>query len=71
MLAGYRAVARLERDDTAEARILWHHIQFALFGLRFGPPRERSWVQQRLARLRAAADLFVAQPNARWIAKLA
>ena len=68
MLEGYRAVAPLEGDDTAEARILWHHIQLMLFTLRHGPPRERAWVARRLARLRDAIDIFLAAPRASWMA---
>lgn len=34
LLAGYREVARLDNDETAESRILWFHAQLALFGLR-------------------------------------
>jgi Ser/Thr protein kinase RdoA (MazF antagonist) len=39
MLAGYREVAPLTEDDTAEARILWRHLQMALYLL--GRPRSR------------------------------
>jgi aminoglycoside phosphotransferase (APT) family kinase protein len=34
MLAGYREVAPLEEDGSAEARILWCHLQLALVDLR-------------------------------------
>lgn len=33
VLAGYREIAPLVNDETAEARILWFYLQLALFGL--------------------------------------
>ena len=38
VLAGYRAVAPLDNDPAAEARIAWHHVQLALY---FHPARPR------------------------------
>lgn len=37
VLQGHREVAPLEDDTTAEARVLWSHLQLALFGLRHTP----------------------------------
>lgn len=50
VLAGYREIAPLVDDDTAEARILWFYLQLALFGL------TRKWMAesecaQRIERL--------------------
>jgi aminoglycoside phosphotransferase (APT) family kinase protein len=50
VLAGYREIAPLVDDDTAEARILWFYLRLALFGL------TRKWMAeseytQRIERL--------------------
>jgi hypothetical protein len=59
MLEGYRAVVPLPSDATAEARILWHHLLFAIFGLHCVPIQKRSWIEQRLVRLRAGIQDFL------------
>lgn len=69
MLAGYRAVAPLHTDAMAEARILWHHLQFAIYGLH-GGAWEQADVARRLQRLRYAVGRFVARPETRWMAEL-
>ena len=61
-LAGYRDVAPLDGDDTAEARVLWDHLCLALTTLRSPPRRENiSWARPpfaRLAELAAAAARY-------------
>jgi aminoglycoside phosphotransferase (APT) family kinase protein len=50
MLAGYREIARLPDDNTAEARILWYYLRLALFSLRRADTTE-SERHHRIARL--------------------
>jgi len=71
MLAGYRAVAPLPADTTAEARILWYHLYLAIVTLRYGPPRERAWTKQRIARLEISIERFLKDSRAHWITQLA
>ncbi|CAA9300030.1 MAG: hypothetical protein AVDCRST_MAG93-4525 [uncultured Chloroflexia bacterium] len=61
MLDGYRSVAEVPGEATAEARILWYHLAMAVWGLRFGPPRDGTWIANRLARLERQMQAFVAQ----------
>jgi aminoglycoside phosphotransferase (APT) family kinase protein len=70
MLEGYRTLARLDDDATAEARIVWHHLQLAIFGLRHGRRHGSAWTAERIARLQNDLDLLLAQPRTRWIGQL-
>ena len=70
MLEGYRMLAALDDDATAEARIVWHHLQLAIFGLRHDRQRGQSWNSERIARLQHDLDQLLAQPRTRWIARL-
>jgi aminoglycoside phosphotransferase (APT) family kinase protein len=71
MLAGYRATTPLPLDETAEARILWYHLYLAIVSLRYGPPRPRTWTEQRLARLESGIQRFLEHPTAQWMTQLA
>lgn len=48
VLAGYREIAPLEGDGTAEARIIWRHLQLALALLERGPLPDCSWAERPL-----------------------
>ena len=60
LLAGHREIAPMAHDATAEARILWCHLQLALYGIHAGwiPIDER---QRRLARLVRRTREFLAE----------
>jgi aminoglycoside phosphotransferase (APT) family kinase protein len=64
MLASYREVAPL--DETAEARILWRHLQLALLVLRRGPLPERSWAERPLAMLLEIMRFLIESPAEPW-----
>lgn len=66
MLAGYREVAPLERDDTAEARILWAHLQLALFLMRRQPQPGKSWAERPLTMVLETARFFLKLPPEPW-----
>jgi len=51
MLQGHRDVVSLDDDENAEARILWRHLQLALFTLPRGAEPGRSWAERPLAML--------------------
>jgi aminoglycoside phosphotransferase (APT) family kinase protein len=70
MLEGYRAVAPLDNNATAEARILWHHVQFAVFGLWKQQQRGQRWAHQQVERLKTNMQGFLALPTTQWIANL-
>jgi Ser/Thr protein kinase RdoA (MazF antagonist) len=46
MLSGYRELAPLPEDDTAEARILWRHLQISLYLLSRPPQPGLSWAER-------------------------
>ena len=71
MLAGYRPIARLDNDASAEARILWHHVVFTIFGLWKEQRRGPDWARERIGHLRQNMDRFLATRSACWIANLA
>ena len=66
LLAGYRDVAQLEGDETAEARILWRHLQLALFLLRREPLPGRSWAERPLAMLLEIMRFLIDSPPPPW-----
>jgi aminoglycoside phosphotransferase (APT) family kinase protein len=55
VVEGYRRVAPFDQDDTAEARILWDHLDLSRWRAIDREPRE--WRRSRLAR---ALELFAA-----------
>lgn len=66
MLAGYRAVAPLEDDVGAEARIVWRHAQMALNVLPRGAAPGLSWGERPLAWLLEIMRFFLDAPSDRW-----
>jgi aminoglycoside phosphotransferase (APT) family kinase protein len=70
MLAGYRTIACLDNDATAEARILWHHVVFTIFGVWRNQQRGPHWAHERVAHLQRNAETFLSAPTTRWIAEL-
>src|SRR5215212_10100763 len=66
MLAGYREVAPLTEDDTAEARILWRHLQMALYLLGRPPQPGRSWAERPAAMLLEVTRFFLGSPGRPW-----
>ncbi|MDP9237493.1 MAG: aminoglycoside phosphotransferase family protein [Chloroflexota bacterium] len=66
ILAGYREVAPLDRDESAEARVLWRHIQMVLYVLPRGATPGLSWVEHPLARLLEIARFFFDKAGGAW-----
>ncbi|MEO7910971.1 MAG: aminoglycoside phosphotransferase family protein [Roseiflexaceae bacterium] len=66
LLQGYREVATLDHEPTAEARILWRHLQLALLVLRRGPMPERSWAERPLAMLLEIMRFMIESPAGVW-----
>lgn len=46
---GYREIAPLDEDETAEARILWRHLQIAIWLMQRDPQPKRSWAERPFA----------------------
>jgi aminoglycoside phosphotransferase (APT) family kinase protein len=68
MLEGYRSVSPLEGDETGEARILWRHLQLALYLLGRAPMPGWSWAEQPLPMLLEVMRFFVDAPAGAWSA---
>ncbi len=68
VLAGYREIAALPDDATAEARILRYHLHFALVSVRDAPQPERSWGERPLGYLLAVVRFLLAAPGEPWAA---
>jgi hypothetical protein len=66
ILEGHRAVAPLDGDEGAEARILWRHLQFALQILPRGAAPGLSWGERPLAWLLEVMRFFQEAPAGRW-----
>ena len=66
MLEGYREVAPLPEDETAEARILWRHLQIALYLLGRPPQPELSWAERPAAMLLEIMRFFLGSPGRPW-----
>ena len=66
LLEGHRAVAPVDGDETAEARILWRHLQLALYLLRRPPQPGRSWAERPVAMLVEILRFFAGHPGGRW-----
>ena len=66
VLAGHREVAPLDADESAEARILWRHLQMVLAILPRGPTPGLSWGERPLAWLLEVARFFFDAPHGRW-----
>ncbi|MEO7909164.1 MAG: aminoglycoside phosphotransferase family protein [Roseiflexaceae bacterium] len=68
VLVGYREIAALPDDPSAEARILRYHLHFALLNLRNEPQPLRSWGERPLGYLLEIMHVLLAAPNSRWAA---
>jgi aminoglycoside phosphotransferase (APT) family kinase protein len=66
LLEGHRSFSPLPSDSTAEARILWRHVQHALFTPRRGPQPNHSWAERPLTMLVELARFFLAAPPGIW-----
>jgi aminoglycoside phosphotransferase (APT) family kinase protein len=66
LLAGHREVAALDADETAEARILWRHLQLALFNARRRPQPNHSWAERLLTMLLDIMRSFLSRPPDPW-----
>jgi Ser/Thr protein kinase RdoA (MazF antagonist) len=70
ILHGYREVAEVPGDSTAEARLLWHHIQYTLFRWWTMRHQGRSIFDAGFGRLRPGIIEVLELPGARWMAHL-
>lgn len=66
VLEGHRQVAPLDDDDTAEARIVWRHLQYSLDILPRGAAPGLSWGERPLAWLLEVLRFFLEPPPPRW-----
>jgi aminoglycoside phosphotransferase (APT) family kinase protein len=66
MLEGYRKIAPVEDEESAEGRILWRHLQLSLYLLRREPQPGRSWAERPLSMLLEVMRFFLGSPGARW-----
>lgn len=62
MLEGYRELTPLDDDDTAEARILYRHLQIALFLLSRPPLPQRSWAERPLGMMLETLHCLTTDP---------
>jgi Ser/Thr protein kinase RdoA (MazF antagonist) len=67
MLEGYREVAPLPDDETAEARILWRQLQIALYLLGRPPQPGLSWAERPAAMLLEIMRFFLGSPGRPWM----
>lgn len=67
VLAGYRELAALPDDETAEARILRYHLHFALVNARNAPQPGHSWGERPLGYLLDLMRFLLEPPDARWV----
>ena len=66
MLSGYRELTPLPGDDTAEARILWRHLQIALYLLGRPPQPGLSWAERPAAMMLEIMRFFLDSPGGPW-----
>ena len=71
VLQGYQEVAEVPGDSTAEARILWHHIQYTLFIWWNKRHHGRGIINRGFQRLRPGIKEMLDLPGARWMGHLA
>jgi aminoglycoside phosphotransferase (APT) family kinase protein len=67
MLEGYRDAALLAHDNTIEARILWRHLQLALFLLQREPQPGRAWAERPAGMLLEVLRFFHEDPPKPWL----
>jgi len=66
MLEGHREIAPLDGDDTAEARILWRHLQVAIRIMQRGPQPSHSWAERPWAMFLEIMRFLLDPPDPRW-----
>src|SRR5208282_3140166 len=66
MLEGHREIAKLDMDETAEARIVWRRIVSILSDICSNPQTNYSWYNRPIARMADLLLFFVGQQNSRW-----
>jgi aminoglycoside phosphotransferase (APT) family kinase protein len=66
MLDGYRGVAPLAANETAEARILWRDLQLSLYLMRRDPQPGRSWAERPLGMVLEVTRFLLGSPGERW-----
>jgi aminoglycoside phosphotransferase (APT) family kinase protein len=66
LLEGHREVAPLDGDDTAEARILWRHLQWSLAVFPRGATPGLSWGEHPFAWMLEVLRFFLDGPPPRW-----
>ena len=66
VLAGYRELAALPDDESAEARILRYHLHFALVLMDNEPQPQRSWGERPLGYILDILRFLIEAPGARW-----
>ena len=66
ILSGYRELAPLPGDETAEARILWRHLQIALYLLGRPPQPGLSWAERPAAMILEILRFFLDPPEGPW-----
>ena len=66
VLQGYREVTPLENDETAEARILWRHLQLALHNLWREPQPDYSWAERPMPFLLDIMRFLLETDDERW-----
>lgn len=66
VLDGYRQIRPLDNDETAEARILWRHLQLALNNMWSEPQPARSWAERPLSFLIDIMRFLLETQDKRW-----
>jgi aminoglycoside phosphotransferase (APT) family kinase protein len=66
MLEGHREIAKLDMDETAEARIVWRRIVSILSDICSNPQTNYSWYNRPIARMVDLLLFFASQQNSRW-----
>ena len=66
MLEGHREITPLDGDETAEARILWRHVQVAIWLMQRGPQPTHSWAERPLAMFLEIIRFLLDPPDPRW-----
>jgi Ser/Thr protein kinase RdoA (MazF antagonist) len=66
MLEGHRAIAPLDDDGNAEPRIVWRHVQLALWLATRRPMPGCAWAERPLGMLLETLGFFAAEPAEPW-----
>jgi Ser/Thr protein kinase RdoA (MazF antagonist) len=66
MLEGYRQASPTTRDEVTEPRILWRHLQLALWLMGREPQPGRSWAERPLAMFIGIMRFFLECDDPAW-----